>query len=575
MVQLAQTKWDSPTTNEEAAERLAEVLNIHAITARLLVNRGIVDQETAIRFLTPSWEHLHDPSLLPDMPKASARICEAIKIKERIFIHGDYDVDGVTSTALFVRSLTALGASVIYRVPHRKADGYDLKIKALDWAHGEGANLVVTADCGVLAHEAVDHANALGMTVIVTDHHEPGKTLPNAYAVVNPHRHDSTYPFTMLSGVAVAFKTMQSVVKLLRPEHERAFLERFVDLVACGTIADVMPLDGENRVFAKFGLEALSRTRKVGLQVLIDGTGVDATRPMTSDTVGFSIAPRINAVGRLDDAAIALDLLLTNNREEAAQIVDKLNDFNFHRQDLQKAIFAEALLLVQDKDLESTRVIVLASQGWNSGVVGIVAGKLVEMFHRPAIVIGVDDAMAFGKGSARSIPGFDLCAHIRLCQHLLQSCGGHEMAAGLTLKMENFDQFDALINEFAAKVIHSEDMVPTLMSDGLVDPKVFSLPLLEEFTMLAPFGLANPEPRFFSKDLVLCESRRIGRDNSHLKLRVRTPDISPTDCVAWGKGDFADTLVEGQSVEALYCPQINEWNGKRSVQFIVKDIRTT
>ena len=570
----AETRWTEPERDLAAEQKLVRELYVHPLTARLLCNRGLTDPGEAGRFLVPSLTHLLDPFGLPDMEKAAHRIKDALDSKETIFIYGDYDVDGVTSTAVYVRALTALGAKLEYRVPHRKRDGYDLKPGAIEYAHEKGATLVITSDCGIQAREAVEYANSLGMTVIVTDHHEPGETLPPAYAVVNPHRHDSTYKFPNLAGVGVAFKTMQAVVRLVHPTHEAAFVQKFLDLVACGTVADVMPLLGENRVFASFGLKQLAVTRKVGLRALLDGAGISTDKPLSAETVGFGIGPRINAVGRLDDAATALDLLLTGNPEEARSLVEKMNAFNVERQVAQKRILEEAKHIVESRDLDKTKVLVVASPGWNAGVVGIVAGKLVEAYGRPAIVIGVNDAETHGKGSARSIKGFDMFAGIQVCRTLLQSCGGHEMAAGLSLTMENLDEFEQTINAHAAATMTDEDFIPKLLHDGLIDPSALSLNLLEEWEQLAPFGHANPEPRFASADLLICEARRIGKDASHLKMKVRAEAMDPTDCIAWGQGDWADTSRPGDYLEAVFTPQINEWNGRRLLQFNIKDLRS-
>jgi single-stranded-DNA-specific exonuclease len=572
---ISRTHWTEPERNLPAEQRLVKELYLHPLTARLLCNRGLTDPAEANAFLMPSLSQLLDPFGLPDMDKAAQRIKDALDNGETIFVYGDYDVDGVTSTALYVRALTALNAKLEYRVPHRKRDGYDLKTSAIEYAHKKGATLVITSDCGIQAREAIEYANSLGMTVIVTDHHEPGETLPPAYAVVNPHRHDSTYKFPNLAGVGVAFKTMQAVVRLVHPTHESAFIQKFLDLVACGTVADVMPLLGENRVFASFGLKQLAATRKVGLRALLDGAGINTDKPLSAETVGFGIGPRINAVGRLDDAATALELLLTGNPEEARLLVEKMNAFNVERQVAQKRILEEAKRIVESRDLDALKVLVVASPGWNAGVVGIVAGKLVEAYGRPAIVIGVSDDETFGKGSARSIKGFDMFQGIQLCKSLLQSCGGHEMAAGLSLSMNNLDEFEQTINAHAAATMTDEDFIPKLAHDGLIDPSALSLNLLEEWEQLAPFGHANPEPKFASENLLICDAKRIGKDASHLKMRVRCEAMDPTDCIAWGLGDWADTSSPGDFLEAVYTPQINEWNGRRLLQFNIKDLRSS
>jgi len=573
MTSLTQTRWTEPVRDSRAEQTLVRELRIHPLSARLLCNRGLSDPAVADAFLRPELSQLHDPFGLPDMDKAAHRIKDALASGETIFVYGDYDVDGVTSTAIYVRTLLALGAKLEYRVPHRKRDGYDLKTTAIDYAHEKGATLVITSDCGIQAREAVAYANSLGMTVIITDHHEPGETLPDAYAVVNPHRHDSTYPFPSLAGVGVAFKTMQALVRLVQPTHESAFIQKFLDLVACGTVADVMPLLGENRVFASFGLKQLAVTRKVGLRALLDGAGIKTDKPLSAEAVGFGLGPRINAVGRLDDAAVALDLLLTGDPEEARQLVEKMNAFNVERQQAQRRILEEAKLIVAGLDLDRTKVLVIASPGWNAGVVGIVAGKLVDAYYRPAIVIGVNDEETHGKGSARSIAGFDMFKGIQLCRDLLQSCGGHEMAAGLSLTMDNLADFSEKINAHARATMSDEDFVPRLDHDGTIDPSALSLDLLEEWARFAPFGHANPEPKFASQNLLICDARRIGKDMTHLKMRVRAEAMDPTDCIAWGQGDWADRAGPGDFLEAVYTPQINEWNGRRLLQFNIKDLR--
>lgn len=566
--------WTAPARDREAEDRLIRELGADRVAARMLVNRGLTDPETARRFLAPSLTELHDPFLLPDMDKAARRIAEAVHNSETIFVHGDYDVDGVTSTALYVRALTAIGAKLVYRVPHRKLDGYDLKIRAVEWARAQGAVLVITSDCGIQAREAVKHANALGMTVIVTDHHEPGEDLPPAYAVVNPHRHDSTYPFPHLAGVGVAFKTMQAVIRLIRPDDEAKYIERFLDLVACGTIADVMPLLDENRVFASFGLRLLGGTRKVGLRSLLHFVHPDPNRPLTSETISYHLAPRINAVGRLDDAALALDLLLTKDQDEANRLVAALNNFNVERQDEQRRMVHEAVEQLSARDLTDVRVLVLASDGWNPGVVGIVAGKLAERYYRPAVVIGIDESRVRGKGSARSIPGFDLYSSIQACRHLLDTCGGHEMAAGLSLTMDRLEEFVAAINEYAGGVLTPDDLVPKIGFDGVVDPSHFKLRLLEEMERFAPFGQGNPEPRFAARELHVCDLKAVGKDSSHLKLRLRGASPLAIEGIAFGRAESASGLRAGDRLEVLYTPQIHSYNGRRSLQINIKDMRS-
>jgi single-stranded-DNA-specific exonuclease len=557
---------------------LIRELGLDALTARLLTNRGILLPGDAEKFLLPKLSDLHDPFGLPDMDKAARRIADAVENSERIFVHGDYDVDGITSTALYVRSLTKLGGDVIFRVPHRHHDGYDLRTQAIASAHEQGAKLIVTTDCGIQAKEAVDYANSLGIVVIITDHHEQGHTLPNAYAVVNPQRHDSTYPFRFLAGVGVAFKTMQAVTRLLKPEWEMAFIRNFIDLVACGTVADVMPLLDENRIFASFGLEALRTTKKVGLRALLNGAGIDVTKRLSAEAVGFGIGPRINAVGRIDDASIALDLMLTTSETEAVALVGRLNDCNVERQRTQKQVTAEAVLKVVTEGLALRPVVIVSNKNWNSGVVGIVAGKLVEQFNRPAIVISISDDGKWGKGSARSIQALDIFETISHCSDHLLSCGGHAYAAGLSLSMDQFETVYAKLNEFAGARLTEEDFRPQIRIDAVIEPSTLDLRLIEEWSKLEPYGAANPSPTFVSRQVNVIGKRRIGKDLSHLKLIIERKSASSatwqSECLAWGRAEqWDDGMIDSGPVDIVYSPSINSYQGRSALQFILKDLR--
>ncbi len=570
---------------------LVRELSLHPLTARLLVNRGLSDPAEAEAFLHPKLADLHDPFGLPDLDKAARRIADAVTRGETILVHGDYDVDGVTSTALYVRALGKLGGKVIYKIPHRHQEGYDLREAAIEHAQAQGASLIVTTDCGIQAREAVEYANSVGLTVIITDHHEPGETLPNAYAVVNPRRHDSKYPFPALAGVGVAYKTMQAVTRLLKPEWEAAFVQNFLDLVAMGTVADVMPLLGENRVLATFGLEALRRTKKVGVRALLEGAGIDTTVKLSPDAVGFGLAPRINAVGRLGDAGLALELLLTADAGEAQQLVQQLNECNRERQVAQKRVQAEAVMRVITQGLADKPVLMVRDRNWNAGVIGIVAGKLVEQFHRPAIVVAESADGSWGKGSGRSIPAFDLYQGIAYHNGMLETCGGHSQAAGLSLMMNQYDTFYDMLCRYAGERLKPEDFLPRLQVDAVVSGCEITMGLLEEWEQLAPHGHKNPAPLLASKKLRVCQKRRMGKDLAHLKLCVdkaqgvgaeseadagKQAEDNPdwqTDCVGWGIANEWDARIEaGQEIDIAYAPSINRYNGKSMVQFVIKDL---
>ncbi|HOP79074.1 MAG TPA: single-stranded-DNA-specific exonuclease RecJ [Armatimonadota bacterium] len=569
---MSKVVWSLPEHDDALVNNLAEELGISETVARILVNRGVRTVSDAHAFMSPSLDQMHDPMLLPDMEAGVERVVRALEAKEKILIHGDYDVDGVSSTALLVRVFTKLGANVVHRIPHRKRDGYDIKPYTAEEAKAEGVSLIITADCGVTACETIEHAQTLGVDIIVTDHHEPGHELPKAIAIINPHRHDSTYPFSELAGVGVALKFAQAIVRRLGYDDQR-FVERYLDLAALGTIADVMPLVDENRVIAKFGLEALAKSKKLGIQALLRKTGLDGKR-LTPHSIGFVLGPRINAVGRLDDAAIALQLLVTGDESEADELVGTLERLNQERQTEQARILAEVQEILEQEDLDDTRALVLSKTGWHSGIVGIVASKVVELYNRPAILLSLDEETGTAHGSARSIEAFNIFAALNQCRDLLDRVGGHELAAGVSLKVDNIDQFQAKLNEVASQIIKPEDMIPRIMADAQIDPDAVTWKLMNEIRILEPFGPGNPEPLFISSDVETVESRRVGGDGSHLKMRVRGTKGLPVDCIAFGFGELEPAVQVGRKVDLCYNIRSNSYNGRNTVQLAIKDIRT-
>lgn len=567
---MANTLWIAPECGSAVVHNLAKDADISETLACILVNRGVTTATDAHAFLSPSLDQLHDPMLLPDMEAGVERVARALETGEKILVHGDYDVDGVSSAALLIRTLTRLGGNIIYRVPHRKRDGYDIKPITAEEAHAEGASLIITADCGVTACETIAHAQTLGVDIIVTDHHEQGNTLPDAVAVINPKRHDSTYPFPDLAGVGVALKFAQALVRRLG-HNDRKFIEKYLDLAALGTIADVMPLIGENRVIAKFGLKALQETKKVGLQAMLERTELKGRR-LTTHSIGFVLGPRINAVGRLDDAAIALQLLLTTDAHEARELVEVLEQRNSERQVEQARILEEARAILGERDLDSVRALVISHAGWNSGVVGIVASKIVEQYRRPAILLSLDEESGVASGSARSIEVFNMIEALDKCRELLDKAGGHAYAAGVSLKSENLAKFESKLNEVALEIIKPEDMIPRIVVDGEIEPEKVSWELLREINRLEPFGAGNPEPVFISTDVDLLERRRVG-DGSHLKMRVLGKGGAQLNCIAFGLGDLEPMLQLGRDIDLCYNIRSNSYNGYDTVQLMVKDVR--
>ncbi len=556
--------------DEDAVARLARDAGISPIVARLLLNRGIDTTESARDFMSPSLEALHDPFLLPDMEQAVNRLGAAVSNGELVFVHGDYDVDGVTGAALLVRTLRALKASVEYRLPHRKQEGYDLKPATVEEMAAKGAKLIVTCDCGINAIEAVDRANQLGVDVIISDHHEQGASLPRALAVVNPKRHDAAYPFPELAGVGVAYKLAQALVRKL-DANEESFKARFIDLVTLGTVADVVPLVGENRAFVKHGLGAVASSRKTGIRTMLKSVNTGG-KPLSTYVLAFVLAPRINAMGRMDDATKALEVLLTQDEACAAALVAEMERHNADRKAEQNRIMQEALEQVALKDLDSTPVLVLSGEGWNTGVVGIAAGKICEQYCRPTILLNRDEAGGIGHGSARSTECFDILDALRHCHDLLNRYGGHCAAAGLSIGLANLEAFEKAINEYAAEAIPPEELAPRVMLEAELTATDISRELAGAVAMMEPFGAGNPEPLFLSRNMKVLDRQRIG-DGSHLRLRVSGDGSGAISCVGFGLGELEPSLELGSSVDMCYAIRLNTYNGVESVQLVVKAIR--
>lgn len=556
--------------DRQAAEELQRALGCSPLTACLLVNRGIATPEAADKFLHPDFNHLSDPFLLPDAEAAAERIKQALARKERIIVHGDYDGDGVTSAALWTRLLEKLGADVTVHVPHRRRDGYDMRSKFVQEAKANGVHLIITTDCGIQRCDEVDEAREAGIDVIVTDHHEPGDQLPKAVAVVNPHRKDSIYPFQELAGVGVAFRMGEALVRHLGMSVD-SYRRAYCDLVAIGTITDIMPILGENRIFVKYGLESIRNTQKPGLKALISNSGL-TNQALNAGSIGYRIGPRLNAIGRVDDSRLALDLLLTRDPAHAALLAEKLECANRERQDEQQRILNEALAQLAGRDLSETYCVVLSGETWHSGVIGIVASKIVERTGRPTILISMDGETGLGRGSARSIRPFDMLSAITACGEHLQEFGGHSHAAGLGMKKESFEAFADDMNKLAASSLTEQDFLPVLTADLEMDIYGVTHDLVQELSLLEPFGRGNEEPMIISRGVTLVETLRMGADQQHLKLRVEAGGHYPTDAILWGAGDMADHLHPGDRLDLCYRPKFNHYNGRTRIQFMLEDL---
>ena len=563
-------RWTARAAPDAAIVRILEKeLSLPEAMCGVLAGRGFDSDTAAKSFLRPVLDDLFDPALLADATVACERILDAIAGKETILVHGDYDVDGVSAAALLTRWLRTLGGRVVPFVPHRLRDGYDLGTAGVEAARGAGATLLITADTGTRAHAAVDEARRASIDVIVTDHHAPSETLPAALAVVNPRRLDCTYPNEDLSGTGVAFKLCQLLARMTgRAQDELLVL---LDLVAVATIADLVPLSGENRILVRYGLRALARSENPGLRALMTVTGL--RDPVTSGQIGFILAPRINAVGRMDDAGRALDLLLTDEERTAERLAGELERHNTMRKDEDGRTLEEALdQLARSYDPSRDYGLVLASEDWHPGVIGIVASRVVERLHRPTVLVALRDAG--GRGSARSIPGFPLFDAISACQEHLQRFGGHRQAAGMDLAAESVDAFREAFNGEARRRLLGDELRPILVADLEIELGQISDRLVHFLQYLGPHGIGNPRPLFVGRQLSVEGSPRVV-GKGHLKVRLRDRS-GAVDAIGFGLGERVPPDVLGRSrLDAAFRLGVNEYRGVTTVQAELVDIRSS
>jgi len=564
-------RWDSMACDDAAAANLAAALGVAPIVARLLCQRGLSDPERALRFLKPSLDHLHDPMALADMGIAVDRILAAIANTQRIAIHGDYDVDGVTSTVILRRALELLGADVVHFIPERLKDGYGLQPSAIDRLHAQGVALVVSVDCGIRGADAARRARELGVDLIITDHHEPDVDLPPALAVINPKRRDCSYPDKYLAGVGVALKLVQA---LCRRSGRESWLPGFIKVAAIGTLADVVPLVGENRVIAKVGLDLLTRgPHKVGLRALLDVSGLTG-KTIDSYHIGFMLAPRVNAAGRMSTPDIAARLLLAADEAMAGEVRElalQLDGENVRRQEEEATILAAAKKVVTtDPEVGARSVLVVAGEGWHRGVIGIVASKLVDGFHRPAIVLSVEDGVAHG--SCRSIPSFDMLGALERCAHLLIRFGGHRQAAGLTLDASRVRELRLAVNVVADETLGPDDLMPRLRIDGDLTFRGITGGVASGVAALAPFGAGNPRPVFAARGVEIIDGPRKLKDR-HLKMALKQ-DGRIFRAVAWRAAERHDYLAEHKAaLDVAFSLEQNQYNGETFVELTLADLR--
>jgi single-stranded-DNA-specific exonuclease len=564
-------RWTIQKYDREEVLKLSQAQKVSPLIAALLISRGFDTPEKAYKFLNPSYADLHEPNLLKDMEKSVARILKAIETGEKILIWGDYDVDGTTGTVVLRKVLEILGGETGFHVPNRFTEGYGLNIPALEKAKERGFTLVITVDCGSTAFEPIEWAQSNGMDVIVTDHHlTKDKGLPNAFSVVNPNQPGCEYPDKNLAGVGVAFKVAHA---LLREKGKENIVKGFLKVVAIGTIADIMKLTGENRAIVKIGLQDLPKAHNFGLKALMEVA--DCNAEMTSYHIGFRIAPRINAAGRMDVARHVVELFEAETFEKARELAAVLNSRNLERQKIQREITELALLeyIENGGSRTASHVAVVAGEGWHRGVIGLAASKITDKLNRPSVVISLENGV--GHGSARSIANYHLLNGLDSCGDLMEQFGGHAAAAGMKIKAENIDELRQKLNEHAIKNLSEEDLIPELKIDAVVSSATLDLSVVDELKLLEPFGAGNPKPTFVTKDLILRDEPFVMKEK-HLKLKLADKNGKQFEAVWWDGVEKSkeQTLKPKTRIELAYTLEANSWNGNTRLQLVVEDLRT-
>ena len=552
----------------DVINKLAESLNVSPVISKILVQRGIDTFEKAREFFRPDFKYLHDPFLMNDMDKAVQRINQALQNREKILIYGDYDVDGITSVSMIYMFLKNLYADVSFYIPDRLKDGYGLSTAGLEAAIKNGVKLVISVDCGITAVKEVEFAKENGIDVIICDHHEPGETLPDAYSVLDPKREKCYYPFKELAGVGVAFKLIQAMLVDMHFDNEALY--QYIDLVAIGSSADIVPLVGENRILVKKGLEKLNYDQSVGLKALIYTSGL-SDKVIGTGQVVFVLAPRINAVGRLGDAERAAKLLTSTNYREAHEIAKVLEEENLERKSIDDETFKMALRMTEEKiDPDKDKAIVLFEENWHPGVIGIVASRIVEKFYRPTILISIEDGI--GKGSARSIEGFDIFDAIKKCSGYLKEYGGHKYAAGLTIEHDNIRDFISAFKKISEKEITTDMLVQKLKIDAELNLDEIDTKMVNVLKQFSPYGPQNMRPVFLSRNLEVVEGPSIVGSN-HLKFKVRQ-NRAVFDAIGFNLGEKIK-LIEPNvaNLNMVYVIEENNYFGKNSIQLRIKDIK--
>jgi len=559
-------KWITPEYDPELANRISTKFNISPLVAKVLAGRGITDDTEINNFLYTDISQFADPFMLPDMKIAKKRIMRAIECKEKIAVYGDYDVDGITATYILFDYLRSLNANVVYYIPNRSDEGYGLNNSAIDILSKEGVTLIITVDVGITATTETDFAKSKNIDIVITDHHTPSDILPDAIAVINPKLQDHCYPNKDLAGVGVAFKLIYALSGC-----DKTVIDKYCEFVCIGTISDMVPLTGENRFIASYGLNKLSHTENIGLNSLIEIAGIEKTN-ISSSNISFAIAPRLNAAGRLGSAEISVKLFLSENHNEAKTIAAHLDEGNKIRQITEQQILNDALEIIDKYKMSEDKVIVVSGNGWHHGVIGIVASKISEKYYRPTMVISVDED-GTAKASGRSVPGFNLYDALSNVSQYLDKFGGHELAAGFSLHEENISLFRKSINKYAETIFSNDMLTPKLKIDAEISVDEITLKNAKELSVLEPYGIGNRTPVFSLKNLTV-HSVKIHKDGKHAFLSFKKAGglfSSP----AFNMADKMAAVSSGDMLNIAGTININSFKGTDNVQYIIKDTKVS
>ena len=556
-------KWQIFEPDKNKIEEIKNKYKVNQLLATILANRNILKEEDIRLFLNPTRNDFYNPFLITDMDIAVNRIIKAIENKENITIYGDYDVDGITSITVLKSFFYDIVVETNTYIPNRLIEGYGLNKEAIDKISKKGCNLMITVDCGISAIEEIEYANSLGIETIITDHHEAGNEIPKAIAVIDNKRKDSKYPFRELAGVGVVFKLIQAIGITLKLKEE-SYL-KYLDIVCIGTISDIVPLVDENRVIAKLGLLLVAQTKNIGLRSIINSSGYNK---IDSNTISFGVAPRINACGRMGKAEEALELFLSKDKNEVNELTNKLNEHNRKRQETEKTIFENAVEKIKEEHLDENKAIIVGGENWHHGVIGIVSSKITEMYFKPSILFSFEED-GIGKGSGRSIPGFDLHEALMKCSDTIEKFGGHSMAVGITVKKDNLEKFKKEFEQIATQS-KIDEIIPIINIDAKVDLSDIDKEMVESLKQLEPFGEANKMPVFAFKNLKI-DSIRALSEGKHLKLTLKDNNYI-INAIGFNIGYLANEYRIGDKIDVAGVLEINTFNGVDNLQINIKDI---